>query len=204
LIWEIAQNTPAVFYGKPSQFMSFLMGYCIDDESRDFEVLLDLIFNQLPVQVPNTLENYLWAIGRGYYVRGIRALIWDRRDDAEKYFKKGRELNFQFDNAFVQQATHELLGYSMVFAADASLGVVEKFLPIFKKYLGNAGAKWILGSFLVNIAEQYYSQGELNKIPACLMRAFYWHPKYLFDRGVISLFLKSLFRITGTRASSDH
>lgn len=194
-LWDIAQNNPGLFYGTPSLYINFLMGYCVDDESHDYETLLETIFKQLPAEMPGVLENYLWAVARGNYVRGIRALLWNRADDAEKYFSLGDEMGFQPDKHFVLQATHEMLGYAFSDSVDAVLTRLDSLSSQIEKHLGKPGTVWLIASFLVNAAEQKYRNGETKKVPSLLMAAFRRRPGYLADRGVLSMFVKSVLGI---------
>ncbi len=195
LLWEISQSMPGLFYGAPSLYTTFLMGYCIDDESHDYETLLETIFKQFPPEMPGVLEGYMWAVARGNYVRGIRALFWNRADDAEKYFSLGDEIGFQPDKEFVLQATHEMLGFAMSNGEAAVLSRLGSLSAEIEKHLGKHGTQWLIASFLVNIAEQKYRNGETKNIPTMLMGAFRRRPKYLVDRGALSLFFKSMFGV---------
>lgn len=194
-LWDISQSAPGLFYGVPSLYTTFLMGYCVDDESHDYETLLESIFKQLPAEMPGALGNYLWAVARGNYVRGIRALLWDRAGDAEKYFSLGDEIGFQPDKAFVLQATHELMGYAMSDSGEAVLTRLDSLSPQLEKHLGSRGAHWLAANFLAQSAEQKYRNGETKKVPSLLLSAFRKRPKYLADRGALSLFIKSMFGI---------
>lgn len=198
-LWDISQNASGLFYGVPSLYTTFLMGYCVDDESHDYETLLESIFKQLPAEMPGVLENYLWAAARGNYVRGIRALLWNRADDAEKYFALGDETGFQPDQAFVLQATHEMMGYAFSEGVDAVTSRLDALSSQIEQHLGRRGTRWLVASFLLNIAEQKYRNGETKKIPSLLMGAFRKRPNYLADRGTLSIFVKSMLGI-GARA----
>jgi glycosyltransferase involved in cell wall biosynthesis len=194
-LWDIAQVNPSAFWGRHSLFMSFLMGYCVDDESYDYETLLDLLFSQLPPEVPENLSNYLWAVSRGNFVRGVRAFIWDRPADAERYFAKAVEHNFDVDEAFVQQVTHELLGYEMVHGVSATLAMLSRISSSLKKFMGKRAVKWFKGSYLINQANQNYIHGRLGAVPGNILSATVNHPGYLLDRGVILTLIKSIMGI---------
>jgi glycosyltransferase involved in cell wall biosynthesis len=194
-LWDAAQVNPSVFFGTPSPFMNFLMGYCVDDESYDYETILDLLFSQLPPQIPDTLPNYLWAISRGNYVRGIRALIWDRPEAAERYFCMAAKLSFKVDEAFVQQVTHELVGYQMANGIDATKAILSKLASNLEEFLDKSSVDWLKGSYLVNIARQSYHDGQLDKVPGSVLGAISNRPKYLLDRGIMSVLVKSLFGV---------
>jgi glycosyltransferase involved in cell wall biosynthesis len=197
-LWDSAQVNPFAFMGSPSPFMNFLMGYCVDDESYDYETLLDRIVSQLPSQTPDILPNYLWAVSRGNYFRGVRALIWDRQEDAKRYFSEASKLSFTVDDAFVQQVTHELVGYQMangIAAAKAKLSLLASHLG---KYLDKRSVNWLKGSYLVNIAGQDYREGQLGKVPSNILAAIANRSKYLVDRGSMAILVKSLLGVKPT------
>jgi len=189
---ESAQVNPSFFWGEPSLFISFLMGYCIDDESYDYESMLDLLFSQLPSETPNVLTSYLWAVARGNFVRGVRALIWNRPEDAARNFSNASQYTFQVDEAFVQQVTHELLGYEMACGVDATLAILSKISLGLVNFMDRRGRNQIKASYLFNRATQDYHSGQLGAASRNIFRAVACHPKYLLDRGVMSVLLKSI------------
>jgi len=191
-LWNIAQYNPVVFGGTPSPYMKFLIGYCVDDESYDYETLLDLLISQLPPQVPNVLSNYLWAISRGNFIRGVRAMIWDRPEDARRYFARAVELNFEMDEESIQQVTHELFGYELCSGADAVMEMLSKLSSNLELVIGKRSVNWLKGSYFLNKAKRDSSEGKGGIAPATIFGAISAHPKYLFNRGMISTLIKSM------------
>jgi len=192
LIREALRINPAVFQGHPSLFMGFLMGYCVDDESQDYETLLEKLFSQLPPEIPNILSSYLWAISRGYLVRGMRAVIWGRPEDANHYFSKAAELTFEIDEEFIKQATHELLGYELCYGNDATFEMLSRLCSYLEKLGGKRGANWLKGNYLVTKANQDFHNGKRKAASGIILDAVASHPRYLFDRGVMSTLIKSV------------
>jgi len=203
LLWNSSQAAPMAFWGVPSLFMGFLMGYCVDDESYDYETLLDQIIDQLPVEVPNALPNYLWAVARGNFVRGVRALIWDRPQDAERYFTEGNKLGFTVDDAFARQVTHEMLGYTMACGMEAAKTKISQLSSYLKAYVGRSGVNMLKGGYLVGLADHSYRAGRLTGVPGNIFKAIFSRPRYLLDRGVLSMLLKSLLGMKSGLLSTD-
>jgi hypothetical protein len=173
-------------------FISFLMGYCVDDESQDYEVVLEKLFSQLPPEIPNVLSSYFWALSRGYLVRAMRAVIWNRPEDAARYFDKAAEMKFEIDEEFIQQATHELLGFELCYGAEAMPAVLSKLSTGLEKIGGRRQADWIKGSYLMNKAGRAYANGKRGTASGTVLGAIASHPKYLFDRGVLAILAKSM------------
>lgn len=194
-LWGAGQALSFLFLGNPSPYMSFLMGYCVDDESYDYETLLDLIFVQLPIEIPDVLTNYLWAVARGNFVRGIRALIWDRPEDGAKYLALGLENGFQVDEAFVKQVVFELQGYELAYGADATLKKLAVISPALRKFMDGRAVNWLSSGYLFNLASRTYEQGIVHRVPGYVLRAVARHPRYLADRGVVALLSKSILGI---------
>ena len=194
LVREAMRVNPFVHEGNPSFFLSFLMGYCVDDEYQDYETLLDKLFSQLPAEIPHTLSSYLWAISRGYLARGIRALIWDRPEDADRYFARAVELRFEIDEEFIQQATHELLGFELCYGNDATFEKLSTLCSYLGKLGGKRGANWLKGSYLVNKATQDDHNGKRKAAPRIVLDAIVSRPGYLFNRGIMSTLIKSILK----------
>jgi hypothetical protein len=191
-LWNIAQYNPFAFLGTPSPHMKFLMGYCVDDESYDYEALLDQLIAQLPSQVPNVLSNYLWAVSRGSFIRGVRAVIWDRPEDARRYFARAVDLKFEMDEESIQQVTHELLGYQLSYGAVAAIEMLSKLSSNLELVTGKQSVSWLKGSYFLNKAKQDSSEGKNGIAPGTIIGAIAGHPKYLLNRGMISTLIKSL------------
>ena len=189
---ESAKEFPAFFDGNPSPHLQYLMGYCVDDESYDYEKLLALLFSQLPGEMRNIMQGYFWAVARGSYLRGIRALIWGRPMDAARHLAKASRYDFRVDEDFVQRVTHELLGYEMAMGSDAAAVMLEKLAFEFKDRFTPGEINWIKASYFFVKGNQWYLAGELGMAGRNVIRVFGLHPPYIFDRGILSVFLKSI------------
>ncbi|NWG07479.1 MAG: glycosyltransferase family 2 protein [Chloroflexi bacterium] len=195
LLRKALQANPGMFEGHPSMFMSFLMGYCVDDESQDYEVILKKLFSQFPPEVPDADAKYRWAIPRGYLVRGVRALIWNRPADADTYFSKALEHKCEVDEEIIQQATHELLGYELSRGTDAASEMLVTLCSRFAQVGNRRDANWLKGSYWVNKANQDYQSGRREAVPGAILSAVVSRPGYLFDRGVLATLVKSMVGI---------
>lgn len=195
LLSEVARVSPACFEGRPSFFLSFLVGYCADDESEDYAALLDRIWPQLPPEVPETLSGYLWARPRGHLLRGVRALIWGRLEEARHHLARAAEFGVTIDEEFVQQVTHELRGYELHCGADAARAMLATVGSGLAPYIGRRSAGWIEVGYLADRALHRHRAGSRDRVTADLVRAVTHHPRYLLNRGVASVLVKSLFGV---------
>jgi hypothetical protein len=149
----------------------------------------------LPVEVPDVFANYLWAVARGNFVRGIRALIWDRPEDAAKYFARGVERGFEVDDSFVKQVTFEFQGYELAYGVDASLKKLASLSATLRNHLSRRSVNWLTAGYLLYLASRDYRQGMLARVPTTILRAMAFHPRFLLDRGIVSLLVKSILGV---------
>jgi hypothetical protein len=188
---ELVQLDPSVLEGTPCELVDFLLSESIADESVDHVVLLKKIFSQLPQELTWLASQYDWAVVRGFLWKGIRAVIWGRLEDGQDHFTKAIELHASIDEPLMQLTTHHLLSYENEFGPDAVLEVLANLRPYLYQLTKHGGNK-LEGSYLVNRAFENYRAGEFNKVPGKIMRAVLNNPSYLTNRGVISIFVRSL------------
>jgi hypothetical protein len=136
-----------------------------------------------------------WAIARGYLLKSLRALIWDRSDDGRRYYEQAKKLKAPIDDPLIRQLTHNLLDIRTQFG---DIHVQEKILalkPYFVKHGGRASLRLLISSYLINRAFESYRAGEYRQVPKLALRAIANNPRYLLNRGVLSIFLRSILKM---------
>lgn len=194
-IRNMVRLKPSVIEGKPREMMLLFLINCIDDESMNHETLLEQILSQLPSEVSVVSEEYPWAVTEGYLLKGIRAMMWDQREDGIGHFEKAAKLGAYVDDYFLDTLSHKLLDYEMEFGADAAQGILRTLTPLLKKLSGGSNVRPLIGRYLLNGAHRYYSAGEYANAKKMLIRVICNEPKYLADRGVLSSFGRSTLKL---------
>ncbi|HMN29575.1 MAG TPA: glycosyltransferase family 2 protein, partial [Caldilineaceae bacterium] len=189
---QAIQLHPSFLAGNPSELLSILLSFCIVDESLDHALLLGRILDQLRPEVNWTPAQLKWAVGRGYLLRGSRALLWGRDEDGKAHFARAATLGAQIDRRFLGQLTAQWLDYETEFGSDAVRQVVPKILPELEKFGGRATLRWLKGHYLVNQAFRSYRAGHYTSVPKEVLGAFANNPHYLTNRGVLSILCRSL------------
>jgi hypothetical protein len=54
--------------------------------------------------------------------------------------------------------------------------------------------RWMMGGFLINKAHKDYRDGKYVNVPSTVVKAILNNPSYLINRGVASIFVRSLIR----------
>jgi hypothetical protein len=190
---ELVALDSSVVQGSPCELVEFMLSECIADESVDHTVLLHQVFAQLPPELSALSTQYDWAVARGWLWKGIRAVIWGREADGRAHFARAAGWKVSIDEPLMQLATYHLLGYETEFGAEAVKVVLEKLTPWLNLLAKRSGNK-LQGSYLINRAFDLYRANDYKKVPSLVVRACRSDPTYLRNRGVLSIFLRSLAR----------
>jgi glycosyltransferase involved in cell wall biosynthesis len=215
--WSIAQNEvelgrkylreavrikPTILDGDPSELLEFLVMYCIDDEPTDLSGLMKRIFGQLPLEMTAVAKRCHWALARGYLLRGIRDLMWNRPEEADINFSRAAQLHAHLDEALIQSTTYQLLAYENEFGLDATQPVLQKLSLHLGRVAGRRHSSHLKGSYLVNHAFQHYHDGLYSDVVRTVLRTLAADPSYFANRGVISILFRSIGRMI-QQASTD-
>ncbi len=190
---RLVEIDPNVIQGEPCELVQFLLSELITNDSADHEAMLKNMFAQMPREFQFLSTQLEWAIRRGFLWKGIRAVMWDRLDDGRVHFKRAADLNAAVDESLMQHTTYHLLNYEHERGSDAALNVVANLRPYLNQFVKRGGDK-LESSYLVNRAFENYKQGDYKQVPAKVLRAWTRDISYLFNRGVLSIFVRSLLR----------
>jgi hypothetical protein len=192
---ELVALDPSVIRGAPCELVDFLLSECIADENEDHPALLQQVFAQLPQELAWLSAQYDWAVARGWLWKGIRAAIWGRDQAALHHFDRACALRAPTDERLMQLTTYHLLGYETEFGTQAVRRVLDTLTPLLNRLEKRAGDK-LQGSYLINRAFQRYHAHDYPDVPSLVLRACRSDPSYLSNRGVLSIFVRSLLKRT--------
>ena len=200
LLQETIRLDPSTVQNRGRKLLDSLIDYGTADENVDHETLLAGIFSQLPPELTWLSERYPWAIANGSLWRGTRAVIWGEGDDGRRHFARAAALGAEIDAPFVQAVTYELLSYETECGAAAADAVRRDLLPFLKQVGGAAAARGFDGCWAINRAFASYRNRRYREVPGRVIRALASDPRYLLNRGVLSILVRSLSGTGRTRA----
>ena len=200
LIRKAVQHKPAILKGNPCEFVEFLVINCSDDENVDYAELLKRVFDQLPQEISSLSEQYAWALGRGYLVKGVRAAIWDRPEDAGRFFEQARISGAKVDELFLSHLTRGLLDYEMEFGSRSAHSKLQSALSLLDGIADPGSTQRVRSLFAMNRAFQSYQYGDYDKVPGRILRAMIIDPGNLANRGLYAILFHSLF---GARSAAN-
>lgn len=185
---------PSLITGNPAELVNFLMQESIADESRNHEVLLATIFEQLPPELLQLKQQYRWAVARGYLLRGVSALVWQRPEAGAAYFRLAAERAAQIDESFLRHVAYQLMLYELEMGADATQNIARSLVKELEKIGNGSYLRWLISRYSADLAFDQYRSGQYVGVPKAIMRALVNEPKYLTNRGLLSIFVRSNVR----------
>jgi len=192
-LYKLVELDSSVIDGNPCELTEFLLSELVTDDRVDHAKALRNMFTQLPQDFSYLATQYDWAVQRGFMWKAVRAIIWDRLDDGRNYFQRAAEAGAVVDEPLTQWATHHLLGYELERGAEATFTVLANLRPLLNQLTAHGGDK-LAGSYWVNQAFENYRAGDYKRVPAGVLQAWKHYPPYLMNRGVLSIFLRSLVK----------
>ena len=195
LLREAVRLKPTLREGQPSELVVFLVANTAADGSVDVKEHLTKIFAQLPSELASQSTQLDWAIARGYLLRGTQAVLWDRREEGHLCFARAAELGAEVDEPFMRYLAHQLLLFQAEMGDGATKAAFQRLADNFDKFGHASSVRRLKGYYSVNQAFQSYQAGKYAEVPTRVMQTVTNDPKYIMNRGVLSILLRSL---TGT------
>ena len=192
---EAIRLNPSLLVGCHPVIAGEFIRFCILDDSRDHEELTRNLFRQLPDELQAMAQQEEeWAITRGFLLKGIRAIIWNRLEEGREYFAQATARDAKMSTPLATRISADLISYEKEFGSDATHRVIRKLAPFLEKIENPTGARWSKGLHFVNRAFTSFYAGEYAKVPSRVIQAVSIEPSYLGNLGVIKIFLLSLVR----------
>jgi glycosyltransferase involved in cell wall biosynthesis len=201
LVRESVQLDPTLVQGKPSRLVETLLDYSLEDDSVNHQSFLKRMMEQLPAELLWLSNQYEWAVARGYLLKGTRATIWDRPDDANAYFSLAKEHRAAIDESYVQKLAFQLLSYEKEFGTDNSLSVIRKLQPYISQLGGYQSTRRLKGYYAFDGAFESFRVGQYRRVPSKIIRAFSSNPAFLANRGAWAVLFRSVRSMLDSRVS---
>jgi glycosyltransferase involved in cell wall biosynthesis len=201
---EAVRLIPSILVGTPCEVVDYFLTCSLDDEKDDHGYLLRRIFAQLPAEMDCIKEQYEWAVGRGYLIKGIRACLWDYPGEKDDYFDQATKMKARFDESLVGLLAQYLLNYDREIGEVSARNKIKALMPYLEKVGGWATTRKVMGNYCINRAFHKYSIGEYSKVPKLTLDAIASDPRYLLNRGLFSITIRSFFNRQNTNLKEVH
>ena len=69
----------------------------------------------MPAGLKQISNRYEFAVSRGYLIKGVRAIMWDRYEAGKEYLSQAISRAAQLDEPFMRKLSHQLANYAAEF-----------------------------------------------------------------------------------------
>lgn len=191
---ELIEMDPRVIEGEPSEFIDFMTAESVADESLDHEAVIDRIIRQLPPEFAHLGAQLDRAKATGALVRGMRSVAWNQMDRGHAHLLRAKELGVQIHPQMVLFFLSHLLSYETAFGFEKTMNLLERATVSLEMIGQGQAAKSLREKYLVMRAFESYFSGNFERVPEKVMRAVTAYPKHVMNRGVLSIFVRSIFK----------
>jgi glycosyltransferase involved in cell wall biosynthesis len=188
---EAVLLSPSIIAGKICEYVTFLSENSVADLNEDHEDILSKVASNLPVEFRQLLYQFDSAVARGYLMKAVREIIWEY-GDGKLYLIKAAQVKVPFDEGILLKVNRELLDYYMEFGFDAVKKVIRDIGQGFEMIGRKDDFRFIQYCFLNDRAFTYYKLKNYSEVVRVIWRDFFGEKIILNNKGLLSIFVRSL------------
>ena len=168
--------------------------FAIRDGAPHEQKMRDMVGQLTPSSYDSTAQSLGQMIGRGYIYRGFRALLWQRHQESDDMFAEAK----RFDSTIDAWMQRRLIDQLYLFEKAFGQSELERVSQAFARHLELLGDKQaeqqIIGRININRAFSDYENKNYQPVPQQIVQALRHDRSYLKNRGVLSMFVRSLVK----------
>jgi hypothetical protein len=120
--------------------------------------------------------------------------MWGREEDGRAHLSLAMGLHARLDDPLMNHTAYHLLGYEKEFGTDAVNEILKKLNLCLSQFGYRRAGRKLEGSYWVNRAFDHYHAREFSSVPHKITKALMNDFSFLANRGVISIFLRSIVK----------
>ena len=188
------KHNPTLLIGTPSRFCNIVVNWCIMDDGAEHEKLIGQVLDHLPPGQAQPSNEVNLAVARGFFTKGVRAIIWDRQEVGLQNLQISLQKGYHLNDQMLRSMTSQLQNYEHEFGEDAALKVLDSLSDSLSKVGWHSESRMVKGAYYFSQAFQSYHKCEYNKVPIAIGHAIAYNPRYLSNRGAASILIHSITR----------
>jgi glycosyltransferase involved in cell wall biosynthesis len=193
---QARQLAPDLLADGGRAFLRFMVWASIRD-GDEHEGRLRTAFDGLPEGYEALGPHREWAVGRGYLERGVRDALWDRMPAAQRNFEQAGQYPVKVDQALANNLAEQLIAYEIEHGTAEVQQALDRLTPHLRRFGGGSLLRRVVGSNTITRAFRQFQMGKYQQVPGSVLRAVVRDPALLADRGVLSIFARSLLAHKG-------
>ena len=169
-------------------------------DGGEHEENLRKMFRGLPEEFAKIARYESWGIARGYLIRGMQEGIWGRLEQGKAHFSQAVKLDAELDDYYLQQLIDQLNSLELALGRASAEEAFRNLSPLLNQVGKRAQLRFLHGYLAINQAFKDFQLGEYGRVPHNVLRAVVNDPQHLTDRGVLSIFARSLLGLGAGRS----
>ena len=192
LIEQAVRLTPSLLEGNPCGLVKWMAEKSASVREQDHEALLRRTLGHLPGPLAFVRLQSDWAIGRCSLLKAVRAIVWGPSSEGEARLAQARRFNADADESFLEGLNFLLVNHETTFGPAAARETANRLMGALRQLGKPRAASRLRARSLVTRAFRSYALRQFVKVPLLLVPAVLNDPRYLRNRGVFSIFFRSL------------
>ncbi|MCB0107195.1 MAG: glycosyltransferase family 2 protein [Caldilineaceae bacterium] len=171
-----------------------LLRFFIHAATRDggpHETRLRKVLAHLPPALASLTKQETRSVAQGYVLRGIQDILWGRFEQGKHALACANALGAEVDASCLKVVTNQLLNYEAAFGSAATQEVLRSLASNLPPMVSRGKIRDLLGSYFINRAFTTYRQSHYSETIPSALRAGYYQPGYLLNRGFLSLLVRA-------------
>lgn len=190
---EGVKYDPTYLDNEAQRYLELMLSLSILNDDKH-EILLEQLFDQLPLKLSWLAKYRNPLVACGYLKRGVREIMWGRITQGEQHLANAALMGVQVDQDFFQNLTYQLLIYEKEFGSKAALKLLQQMTRHLEKVVTRTDLRNLNSSYFIDQSYRDYRDGQYHRVVFNVLRAIKYDRSYLADRGVLSILSRSFLR----------
>lgn len=134
---------------------------------------------------------------RGYVLRAVAQLVGEKEAAAVDLLNVAVTRGARMDAALLGLINDQIVNFGIEFGFDRARRLLDVMLPYVRRMGSGAAARQLAGRQAANEALAQYRAQAYGRVPRQVLRAVVNQPGYLLNRGMLSIFVRSLLAGVG-------
>ncbi|RPJ61844.1 MAG: glycosyltransferase family 2 protein [Acidobacteria bacterium] len=192
LLEKAVECDPSLLDADPCRLVQWIAAKSCSSRGQGHGMLLRRAFAALPGNLSTDSRQLDWALARTSLLEAVRATVWGPISEGERRMARALELHAEVDDSFLEELNYLLLNYEATFGPAAAKKVAIRLTATLRRLGKPRAASRLRARSLITRAFRSYHLREFLKVPLLLLPAVYNDPRYLLNRGVFSIFCRSV------------
>lgn len=191
------EQHPLLLEGDPPPVIDYFATSLSAFNGIDHVDITHRFFNALPSHLKKLARYEEWTTAYGYLLKGTRIMLWQDLSAGEKYFQKAISSGLSIDKEYLNHLSYELSNYEFEFGRRQATARLSTIVTHLKPLDHHRHLPYLQSQFALDRAFRKFTHGQVRGVVRDIVTAIIHNPQHLKNRGVWSIFMRSLLHFDG-------